>query len=144
MKKNLSILLSSFALISLISCNAQKPSSHSNSKIESSTDSASSERSVIASSNPTSSDSTSNSNNEGTYYHVTFVNYDDTVLYEVDVLEGSEAVYSGVTPIRPDDEEFKYEFTGWDQDLTNITSSMTTKAIYKEIAKEEWGSIIWF
>ena len=144
MKKNLTILLSSFILISLISCNAQKPSSHSNSKIESSTDSASSERSVIVSSNPTSSGSTSNSIIEGTYYHVTFVNYDNTVLYEVDVLEGSEAIYSGITPTRPEDEEFTYEFTGWDQDLTNINSIVTTKAVYKEISKENWGSIEWF
>ena len=78
------------------------------------------------------------------YFHVIFLNYDDSLLYEVNVLEGNEAIYGGETPIKPEDDEFTYEFKGWDQDLTSITSDLTTKAEYSYTAKENWGSIIWF
>lgn len=77
------------------------------------------------------------------YYHVTFVNYDDSVLYEVEVREGREAIYQGETPTKPDDDEFKYEFEGWDKDLTSINAEVTAKATFKYIAKEPWGPIIW-
>ena len=172
MKENLRLILSSIALFSLISCGSvNKPSSSiidsnstsseieepsssdSSSEEESSSIESSSEQSSIQSSSeeassseaPSSSESSSESSIlEGTYYHVTFVNYDDSVLYEVDVLEGSEAIYSGETPIKPEDDEFTYEFKGWDQDLTNIQAEMTTKAEYSYTPKENWGSIIWF
>ena len=174
MKENLRLILSSIALFSLISCGSvNKPSSSqiidssstdisieepsssdSSSEEESSSVESSSKQSSIQSSSeeasssseaPSSSESSSESSiPEGTYYHVTFVNYDDSVLYEVDVLEGSEAIYSGETPIKPEDDEFTYEFKGWDQDLTNIQMEMTTKAEYSYTAKENWGSIIWF
>ena len=165
MKENLRIILSSIALFSLISCGASKqsisnsseeipssiipisiteaPSSDSSKEpISSSSDEPSS--SVDISSDEPSSSSEESSILEGTYYHVTFINYDDSVLYEVDVLEGTEAIYSGETPIKPEDDEFVYEFKGWDQDLTNIQAEMTTKAEYSYTAKENWGSIIWF
>ena len=88
--------------------------------------------------------SSSASEQNDTYYHVTFVNYDDTVLYEVDVLEGHEAIYSGETPTKEADDEFTYEFDGWDKNLSSITSDVTTKATYREVAKEGWGGLIWF
>ena len=78
------------------------------------------------------------------YYTVTFLNYDGTQLQEIQVLEGEEAVYSGTTPTKEEDDEFTYEFEGWDKDLTNIQSNVTTKATYKYIAKENWGPITWF
>lgn len=172
MKGNLRLILSSIVLFSLISCGSvnkpsssqindsnstsseiEEPSSSDSSSEESSSQESSSEESSISSSSEeiSSSDISSYSESssessipEGTYYHVTFVNYDDSVLYEVDVLEGSEAIYSGETPIKPEDDEFTYEFKGWDQDLTNIQAEMTTKAEYSYTAKENWGSIIWF
>ena len=136
MKKNLTILLSSFVLISLISCNNNQPSRTDSSKTETT-----SERSEISSpssissssdiSSESSSDPTSTSIPKETYYHVTFVNYDESVLYEVDVLEGSEAVYSGETPTREEDDEFTYEFQGWDKEdeLKNVVSDVTTMAV---------------
>ena len=80
---------------------------------------------------------------EGTYYHVTFLNYDGTVLYETDVLEGNPAVYVGETPTRPEQDGFTYTFNGWDQDLSSITSDVTTKATFAA-SDEGWGPIIWF
>lgn len=165
MKENLRIILSSIALFSLISCGASKqsisnsseetpssiipisiteaPSSDSSKEpISSSSDEPSS--SVDISSDEPSYSSEESSIPEETYYHVTFLNYDETLLYEVDVLEGTEAIYQGETPIKPEDDEFVYEFKGWDQDLTNIQAEMTTKAEYSYTAKENWGSIIWF
>ena len=173
MKKELQIVLSSIALISLVSCGTPKqpsssiiidsssdisieePSSSSDSSEEksSSQESSSEQSSIPSSSEETSSSSEASSSSEsssessipeGTYYHVTFINYDDSVLYEVDVLEGTEAIYSGETPIKPEDDEFVYEFVGGDQDLTNIQAEMTTKAEYSYTDKENWGSIIWF
>ena len=173
MKENLRLILSSIALFSLISCGSvNKPSSSqindsnstsseieepsssdSSSEEESSSQESSSEESSISSSSEgiSSSDISSSSESssessipEGAYYHITFVNYDDSVLYEVDVLEGTEAIYGGETPIKPEDDEFTYEFKGWDQDLTNIHSEMTVVAQYSYTAKENWGSIIWF
>ena len=173
MKGNLRLILSSIVLFSLISCGSvNKPSSSqisdnstdisieepsrsdlSSEEKSSSVESSSEQSSMQSSSEETSSSSEASSSSEsssessipeGTYYHVTFVNYDDSVLYEVDVLEGTEAIYSGETPIKPEDDEFTYEFKGWDQDLTNILSDVTATAQYTYIAKENWGSIIWF
>lgn len=77
------------------------------------------------------------------YHHVTFVNYDDSVLYETDVVEGRAVTYKGETPTKPEDDEFKYEFEGWDQNLSPIMTDVTIKAKYKEIAKVPWGPIEW-
>ena len=76
------------------------------------------------------------------YYHVTFQNYDGTVLYEVDVLEGDTAVYQGQTPKRSSDGVYNYSFCGWDKALTNISSDMTIVATYG-VTEIEWGTIHW-
>ena len=128
MKKGLLVIISSFGIFSLISC-----------KQELLSDSYSSE--VIVTS---SSDISSSSEEQETYYHVTFVNYDESVLYEVDVLEGSEALYSGEAPTKDEDDEFTYEFIGWDKELTNIQSNTTFTAQFNAVPKENWGPIIWF
>ena len=151
MKKRLSLLLSSFVIFSLISCNApQEESKQDNSK-------SSSNPILIISSIDTSTSNVPNSGNndissqfqppasiEVTTYHVTFINYDESVLYETDVYEGSTATYSGEDPVKEEDDEFTYEFDGWDKDLTNIQSDTTFVAQYKAVAKENWGPIHWF
>ena len=113
MKKVLKILLSSFALFTLISCVDQSGNENSSSSIP-----------------------------QPVYYHVTFLNYDETKLYEVDVLEGTEAVYSGETPTTPEDDDFTYTFKEWEKDLSRITEDLTTKAVYELTAKNNWGPII--
>ena len=77
------------------------------------------------------------------YYKVTFQNYDETQLYEIDVLEGCEAIYVGEIPTKPEDEHFLYEFDGWDKELSNITNDLLVTAMFKNIAKN-WGPIHWF
>lgn len=77
------------------------------------------------------------------YHHVIFVNYDDSVLYETDVVEGRAAIYKGETPTQPDDDEFRYEFEGWDQDISSVIADVTTKATYKTVVKVPWGPIEW-
>ena len=119
MRKVLKVLLTSIALFSLVSCIDSK-------------DKTSSKNELSSSSLP-----------EEVYYHVTFVNYDDSMLYEIDVLEGSEAVYGGETPTKAEDDEFTYEFIGWDQNLLQISADLTTKAQYNPVPKEPgWGPII--
>ena len=134
---------------SISSSSTEKPSSssvvpsNSSSQVSSSQEQSGSNPSSYPSS---SSEEPSSSVPTPTYYHVVFQNYDETVLLEIDVLEGNEAVYSGETPTKPEDDEFTYEFEKWDQEdnLKVITSDVTTKAVYKATAKENWGPIIWF
>ena len=118
-KKSLKLVFSLFALFSLISCTDQKTSS--------------------SNLNP----STSSTEPQQVYYHVIFNNYDDSLLYEVDVLEGQDAVYAGETPTKAEDDEFTYEFVGWDQNLHQISGDVTAKAQYNPVPKEPgWGPII--
>lgn len=131
------------------SLSSESSISSSSDEISSSEVSSSSEQSSLPSSS-SEQESSSNSDSSSSwvtpegYFHVIFLNYDDSLLYEVDVEEGHEAIYGGETPIKPEDDEFTYEFKGWDQDLTSILSNVTTKAEYSYTAKENWGSIIWF
>ena len=119
MKRIFRVLLTSIALLSLASCVDSNGNSSSGNGLSSS------------------------SLSQEVYYHVTFVNYDESTLYEVDVLEGSEAVYGGETPIRAETDEFTYEFIGWDQDLLQISADVTTIAQYNPVPKEQgWGPII--
>lgn len=127
MKKVFKILLSSFALFSLIACVDTNNDSSSKNKIDSS--------SIEDTSSPSLTP-------QEVYYRVTFLNYDETKLYEVDVLEGHEAVYSGETPTRAEDDDFTYTFKEWDKDLSEITEDVTTKAVYNLTAKNNWGPII--
>ena len=153
MKNFLGLLISSIAIISLASCKNPKQSSDSKadeSSIPPISYSSSLEEPSSSSIEPTSSGTSETSSvdipssNVEIYYHVRFVNYDDSLLYEEDVLEGNDAEYKGETPVKPEDDEFTYEFVGWDKELTNIQSKTTFKAEYKAVGKEGWGSIIWF
>lgn len=148
-----SISSSSNVVSSDSSSSTEKPSSSSvssvvpsSSSIHVSSSSQEQSSSIPVSSASSTSEEPSSSVPTPTYYHVVFQNYDETVLLEIDVLEGNEAVYSGETPTKPEDDEFTYEFEKWDQEdnLKVITSDVTTKAVYKATAKENWGPIIWF
>ena len=142
MKKIFRIVFTSIAVFSLISC--VDNTDESSSSIDSSNISSSVSGSNIEVSS--SLDTSSSSSSLEVTYHVTFLNDDETKLYEVDVLKGQEAIYNGQTPTKEEDDEFTYEFQGWDKEdeLKAITSDVTTVAVYKATAKENWGPIIWF
>ena len=146
--KVLKVLFSTFALLALVSCasNTDSFSSSQGGNPSSSADTSSAEPSTSStnSSSSSSSNPSSSSVHQDVYYTVTFLNYDETPLQEVRVLEGEEAHYTGATPTREEDDEFKYEFDGWDRDLKNIQSNVITKAKYKYIAIENWGPVHWF
>lgn len=74
-----------------------------------------------------------------TTYTVTFLNYDNSLLFRATVDEGMPAVYEGTTPTRPETEEYRYEFSGWDKDLTAIYSNLATIAQYNAIKKNTDG-----
>lgn len=60
------------------------------------------------------------------FYSIKFVNYDNTVLYETEIIEGSVVSYIGNTPTKPSDEEYYYEFIGWNPDITQPIYQDTT------------------
>ena len=66
-------------------------------------------------------------------YTVTFKNYDGTVLEEVTVNAGSAAQYTGATPEKAADSEYRYEFDGWDVEFDNVNSDLIVTAKFKQI-----------
>lgn len=69
-----------------------------------------------------------------TYHTVTYVNYDGTVLGTQEVKEGYSASYTGNTPTKPATVWYTYTFSGWDVDLTEVTSDITATAQYTSAA----------
>ena len=57
-------------------------------------------------------------------YHVTFVDYDKSVIEEQEVLSGESAIAPD-DPIREG-----YDFSGWDVDFTDVTKDLTVTATY--------------
>ena len=125
-------LLFLLLLIPLASCKGTETSN--NSTVEESSNV--STTSVVESLEP--------STNVAVYHHVKFVNYNNALLEEQDVLHGQAVTYKGILPTKPEDDEFTYEFLKWDKDLSSVTSDMTIKATYTAVPKEDWGSVIWF
>ena len=134
MKKHLSLLLSTLVIFSLISCNKEQQEQPTDSK----------DSSILPILITSALDDNTSSKKEDVYYHVVFVNYDETVLYEADVLEGNAALYSGEEPTKAEDEECTHKFIGWDKDLTNIQSDTTFIAQFEAVSKGQWGPINWF
>lgn len=121
--KYISIVLGFIFLLSLTSCNGNK------------------DKSV----NPATTITTDTVTKEiEEYYQVTFIDYDDSILTIVNVKKGDTAVYDKDMPKREADDEFYYEFKGWDMGLENVTKSFTVKAEYNKTAKVDWNEIEWF
>ena len=79
------------------------------------------------------------------YFKVTWVNYNDEVL-QVDekVKKDTLPEYKGDTPVKEENEEFTYEFEGWDPEVVKVTKNTKYTATFKAVAKEDWGPIHWF
>ena len=61
----------------------------------------------------------------GKMYDVTFKNYDGTTLYSTQVERGHDATYVGDVPLRNDNPNLVWTFTGWDKPLINIMANTT-------------------
>ena len=63
-------------------------------------------------------------------YTVKFYNYDNQLLYTDVVYYQETATYYGPTPTREATSAYYYTFVGWDKELTNVTKSFSTKAVF--------------
>ena len=77
---------------------------------------------------------------------IPFLLYAPISSFFVSLVDSIRAYFSGKIPTKEEDDEFTYEFQGWDKEdeLLAVSSDITTKAVYKATAKENWGPIIWF
>lgn len=77
----------------------------------------------------------------GTYtpptYTITFANWDGATLQSLQVEEGTLPEYTGVTPIRPDDEQYTYVFDGWTPAIVVATADATYTATYQSEPKSQ-------
>ena len=65
-------------------------------------------------------------------YTIIWINWDDSELYRSDVDYGTMPEYLGETPVKENNEEFTYTFTGWTPEVTKVTGNATYKATFKE------------
>ena len=88
-----------------------------------------------------------------TYYSVVFKNWDGTILYTTNVIEGHTPIYNGNIPTRPSDGQYNYTFNGWTPSLGPVygnieyTASYTATAIpvepaYYTIVFKNWDGTI--
>lgn len=72
------------------------------------------------------------------YYEfaVTFLNYDETVLYIDHVAYGKDAKYLAATPVKEADGQYTYKFIGWNRPITNIKQDLTVIAQFEAMEKE--------
>ena len=77
----------------------------------------------------------------GTYtpptYTITFVNWDGTELQSSQVEEGTLPEYIGTTPVRAEDEQYTYTFSGWSPAVVAATADVTYTAQYVSNDKHE-------
>ena len=83
-------------------------------------------------------------------YTVTWKNYDGAVL-EIDeeVLEGTLPTYDGPTPVKLEDAQYSYVFSGWSREIVEVTSDIEYIATftnelksYNVIWKDEDGTVL--
>lgn len=67
-------------------------------------------------------------------YEITFLDYDGTELLKLTVPYCGEVVYTGRTPVRAEDDDYTYRFTGdWNSSLNNFWKWCTGEAIYTPV-----------
>ena len=71
---------------------------------------------------------------ETTYYTITWLNWDNSVLKTQTVAKGTVPSYSG-TPTRQADSNNSYIFTGWNPAVTTATKNAVYTAQYQAVAK---------
>lgn len=70
-------------------------------------------------------------------FDIRFVNWDGTLLEQLDVDKNNFPEYIGETPTRPDDNEYTYTFAGWTPTIVAATSDATYTALYSSKRKGE-------
>ena len=75
-----------------------------------------------------------NNQTETKTYTVTFINYDGEVLEtDKNVKEGSMPEYNSSEPKKENDENYRYEFNGWDKEFAPINCDTIFKAVYNNL-----------
>ena len=72
---------------------------------------------------------------EPTYYTIRFLNYDGMELQNNQVLEGDIPVYTGTTPIRLEDANYTYAFSGWSPAIVAATADADYTATFTATEK---------
>ncbi|MBO4217033.1 MAG: hypothetical protein J5940_03725, partial [Clostridia bacterium] len=68
-------------------------------------------------------------------FTVTWVNYDGTVLEtDKNVIKGTLPKYDGATPVKPDDDTYTYDFSGWSPAVENASRNVTYTAQFTQKA----------
>ena len=63
-------------------------------------------------------------------YTITWLNSDNSPLYQEEVEYGETPVYTGETPTQESTAEYTYTFAGWDSDPSPVTGAAIYKAVY--------------
>ena len=73
-----------------------------------------------------------------TTYTVIWKNWDGTELEkDENVEEGAIPTYDGEEPTRPEDDEYTYEFAGWDPEIAEVTGDAEYTAQFTPVPKDE-------
>ena len=71
------------------------------------------------------------------YYTIRFLNWDGEELQSSQVLEGDMPTYSGATPVRPEDENYTYAFSGWSPTIVAATADANYTAQFTATEKSQ-------
>ena len=72
-------------------------------------------------------------------YKVVFVYEDNTEIWSDNVAYGSVPVYNGTTPVKAEDDQYTYTFSGWSPELTAVTGEQTYTAQFTATQKTPTG-----
>lgn len=68
-------------------------------------------------------------------HRVNFLNWDNKVIFSIIVADGADAKYHGTTPVKAEDANYKYVFSGWNTSFTKVKGDLTVKAVFTSIEK---------
>ena len=74
-----------------------------------------------------------NTNKEDKYYTITFKDYDGTLLQTNSVKEGETPSYNKGNPKRENDDNYSYTFSGWNPEISKVTTDTVYTATYTKI-----------